>query len=51
MNNKRRKLSFAPLHFFYNWRDLHEVGPRADNINYFEHSNWSVSGDWLVPKV
>src|SRR5712691_11871335 len=38
MNDQRRKLSFAPLHCFDNWRDLHEVWPRAYNVDYFEHS-------------
>ena len=37
MNNKRRKLSFAPLHRFHNWRNLHEVRPRTDNVDYLKH--------------
>jgi hypothetical protein len=37
MNQKRRKLAFAPLHCRNNRRDLHEVWPRADNIDYLEH--------------
>jgi len=41
MNNKRRKLSFTPLHCFYNRGDLHEIRPRADNVDYFNH--WGES--------
>ena len=36
MNNERRKLSFTPLHCFYNRGDLPDVWSRADNIDYFE---------------
>src|SRR5688572_126630 len=37
MNNKRRELSLAPLHGFDDGRHLHDIRPRPDDIDYFEH--------------
>jgi hypothetical protein len=37
MQQKRHELAFTPLHRFHNGRDLHKVGPRAHDIENFQH--------------